>query len=235
MKPFIYLFIINITLPLSIYVQEKVSTDSVSNDTALIKEDTVEIQTVSVEALQKQIEELKTKVKILSESETRLKGKEYDDEQKIKDMELRIKRMENKLIFADSIIARLSNDCLRKKYDSIKVDNAIRNFDQMHSPELKNKFIRLRELLSDYGTYTLELQAILSEAQNDKALGNLFTGQKRALTYIEKIKGTRYYREAYNANWTIPYLNKIIDKSIETIKTFNPQKSKEINLLELLK
>ena len=77
------------------------------------------------------------------------------------------------------------------------------NFEKMYSPELKSKFVRLKFLLNEYGKFTQELNAIFVEAQNDKGLGNPFTGQKQALTYIDKIKNTRYYREVYSDNWTI--------------------------------
>ena len=108
------------------------------------------------------------------------------------------------------------------------------NFEKMYSPELKSKFGRLRFLLNEDGKFTQELNAIFIEAQNDKGLGNPFTGQKQALTYIDKIKNTRYYRDVYSENWTIPYLNNLIDKCFETIKVFNPKESKDLHLLELM-
>ena len=88
---------------------------------------------------------------------------------------------------------------------------------------------------TEYGKYTKEIETVFFEAQNDKALSNPFTGQKQALTYIEKIKATSYYRNVYDENWTIPYLNSVIDKSIEVIKSFNPKESKELHLIELMK
>lgn len=108
----------------------------------------------------------------------------------------------------------------------------------MYSTELKSELRQLKVLLTEYGNYTHEIKDIFLEAQNDKSLGNLFTGQQRALTYIDKIKSTHYYKEAYNKNWTIPYLNKVIDKSIEVIRNFNPkdpEKPKELHLIELMK
>ena len=233
MKKNITTLLVLATLPICSYAQGEVK-DTVSVDVQGIR-DTVEVQTIDVVELQKKIKELTDKVNTLTESENNLKGKQFDDKQKINAQEIIIKRLEQRLVFADSIVARLSNDCLRQKYDAGKVANAISNFDRMYSVELKSKFYQLKVLLSEYGKYTQEIENIFLEAQNDKAIGNPFTGQKQALTYIDKIKATSYYIKAYDNNWTIPYLNTVIDKSIEIIKSFNPKESKELHLIELMK
>lgn len=208
---------------------------SEEKDSVSVEITDIPVETISVEELQAQIKKLSEDVKQLTESENNLKGIQFDNEQKIKEQDAIINRLEQRLLFADSIIARLSNDCLLKKYDPKNVNDAIRNFEGMYSDDLKSKFCRLKTLLMKYGSYTQELEAIFIEAQNDKALSNPFTGKKKALTYIDKVKSTIYYREVYNENWTIPYLNSVIDQSIEVIKSFNPKKSKEIHLIELMK
>lgn len=233
MKRIVTTLLVLATLQICSYAQGEVK-DTVSVDVQEIR-DTVEVQTNDVVELQKKIKELTDKVNTLTESENNLKGKQIDDKQKIEAQEIIIKRLEQRLVFADSIVARLSNDCLRQKYDAGKVANAISNFDRMYSVELKSKFYQLKVLLSEYGKYTQEIENIFLEAQNDKAIGNPFTGQKQALTYIDKIKATSYYIKAYDNNWTIPYLNTVIDKSIEIIKSFNPKESKELHLIELMK
>ena len=192
------------------------------------------IEVVKVDSLQQEISRLKGLIEQYKKSEASLNGKLYDYEQTIKVQNKKIERLNNYLLFADTIVARLSNDCLRKKYDQSRVNQALVNFEKMFSPELKSKFGRLKFLLNEYGKFTQELAAILIEAQNDKGLGNPFTGQKQALTYVDKLKNTRYYREVYSDNWTIPYLNNLIDKCFETIKAFNPKESKELHLLELM-
>ena len=233
MKRIITTLLVLATLQICSYAQGEVK-DTVSVDVQEIR-DTVEVQTNDVVELQKKIKELTDKVNTLTESENNLKGKQFDDKQKIEAQEIIIKRLEQRLVFADSIVARLSNDCLRQKYDAWKVANAISNFDRMYSVELKSKFYQLKVLLSEYGKYTQEIENIFLEAQNDKAIGNPFTGQKQALTYIDKIKATSYYIKVYDENWTIPYLNTVIDKSIEIIKSFNPKESKGLHLIELMK
>lgn len=215
--------------PLGINAEEQ---DTLKTTFEVITETPVEV--VKVDSLQQEISRLNGLIEHYKQSETSLNGKLYDCEQTIKVQNKKIERLNSYLLFADTIVARLSNDCLRMKYNPTKVKQAVVDFEQMYSPELKSKFGRLKFLLNEYGKYTQELVDIFIEAQNDKGLGNIFLGQKQALTYIDKIKDTRYYREVYSENWTIPYLNNLIDKCFETIKTFNPKKSKELHLLELM-
>lgn len=215
--------------PLVLNAQEQ---DTLKNTVEVITETPVEF--FNVDSLQQEMSRLNGLIEQYKQSETSLNGKLYDYEQTIKVQNKKIERLNNYLLFADTIVARLSNDCLRKKYDPIRVNQAVENFEKMYSPELKSKFGRLKFLLNEYGNYTQELVAIFKEAQNDKGLGNPFTGQKQALTYIDKIKNTRYYRDVYSDNWTIPYLNNLIDKCFETIKSFNPKENKELHLLELM-
>ena len=229
MKKFSILLFSVVMFPLGINAQEQ---DTLKNTVEVVAETPVEV--IKVDSLQHEIDRLKGLIAQYKQSETSLNGKLYDYEQTIKVQNKKIERLNSYLLFADTIVARLSNDCLRKKYDQNRVNQAMENFEKMYSPELKSKFGRLRFLLNEYGKFTQELNAIFIEAQNDKGLGNPFTGQKQALTYIDKIKNTRYYRDVYSENWTIPYLNNLIDKCFKTIKAFNPKESKELHLVELM-
>lgn len=229
MKKFNILLFSVVMFPLGVNAQEQ---DTLKTTVEVFTETPVEV--IKDDALQQEIGRLKGLIEQYKQSEASLNGKLYDYEQTIKVQNKKIERLNSYLLFADTIVARLSNDCLRKKYDPTRVNQAVENFEKMYSPELKSKFGRLKFLLNEYGKFTKELVAIFMEAQNDKGLGNPFTGQKQALTYIDKIKNTRYYREVYSDNWTIPYLNNLIDKCFETIKAFNPKESKELHLLELM-
>lgn len=229
MKKFSILLFSVVMFPLGINAQEQ---DTLKNTVEVVDEPPVEV--IKVDSLQHEIDRLKGLIAQYKQSETSLNGKLYDYEQTIKVQNKKIERLNSYLLFADTIVARLSNDCLRKKYDQNRVNQATENFEKMYSPELKSKFGRLKFLLNEYGMFTQELNAIFIEAKNDKGLGNPFTGQKQALTYIDKIKNTRYYRDVYSENWTIPYLNNLIDKCFKTIKAFNPKESKELHLVELM-
>lgn len=207
MKNFSILLFSVVMFPLGINAQEQ---DTLKNTVEVVAETPVEV--IKVDSLQHEIDHLKGLIAQYKQLETSLNGKLYDYEQTIKVQNKKIERLNSYLLFADTIVARLSNDCLRKKYDQNRVNQATENFEKMYSPELKSKFGRLKFLLNEYGKFTQELNAIFIEAKNDKGLGNPFTGQKQALTYIDKIKNTRYYKEVYSENWTIPYLNNLIDK-----------------------
>lgn len=207
----------------------------VENDERLVESISAQTKRDSVIILERTIDELKGQVRELTDSLNHLKRQALVYKQAIKNKDDKISQLEDRLIFADSVVARLSNDCLRKKYDPLYVENAIANFNHMYSPELKRKFGQLKVLLNKYGQYTQEIVIILTEAQNDKELFNPFTGQKRAALYIDKIKATQYYQEAYKRNWTIPYLNDLIDKCFEKLKAFDPVEMTELNLLELMK
>ena len=229
MKDFKILLISVILFPMSMCAQEQ---DTSETMVQVVNEAAVKV--VNVDSLQQEIIRLSNLIEKYKESEDKLNGKIYDYEQTIIDQNKKIEKLNEYLLFADTIVARLSNDCLRKKYDQNRVNQAMENFEKMYSPELKSKFGRLKTLLIEYGKFTQELVAIFTEAENDKELRNPFTGQRCALKYIDKIKKSRYYREVYNDNWTIPYLNNLIDKCIGAIKTYNPKESKELHLLELM-
>ena len=229
MKRFCIIFLSVFLFSLGVNAEEQ---DTIKTTIEVITETPIEVH--RADSLQLLINHLNGLIEQYKQSETTLKGKLYDYEQTVKVQNKKIERLNSYLHFADTIVARLSNDCLRKKYDQNQVNQAMENFEKMYSPELKSKFARLKFLLNEYGKFTQELVAIFLEAQNDKGLGNLFTGQKQALTYIDKIKNTRYYREVYSDNWTIPYLNDLIDRCFDTIKAFNTKESKELHLLELM-
>ena len=230
MKKFYIILFSVVLFPVGVNAQEQ---DSLKTTVEVIAETPVEV--IKVDSLQQEIGRLNGLIAQYKQSEASLNGKLYDYEQTIKIQNKKIDRLNSYLLFADTIVARLSNDCLRKKYDQTRVNQAVENFEKMYSPELKSKFGRLKFLLNEYGKFTQELVDIFIEAQNDKELLNPFTGQKHAITYIDKIKSTSYYKDVYNADWTIPYLNNLIDKSFEVIKSFDPKEKKNIQLLELIK
>lgn len=65
--------------------------------------------------------------------------------------------LKDRILFADSCFLRVSNDCLRKKYDKVRVDEAIVNFGRMYSPQLQKSFTPLKFLLENYGNYYKEI------------------------------------------------------------------------------
>ena len=143
--------------------------------------------------------------------------------------------LKDRILFADSCFLRVSNDCLRKKYDKVRVDEAIVNFGRMYSPQLQKSFTPLKFLLENYGNYYKEIVELFVQIENDKGMANPFIGGREASSNIVKIKTTTYYKKVYFANWTIMYLNDVIDKAIARLKNYDPKQHKVIKLTDLLK
>lgn len=212
----------------AVYAQDNISYNDSINNLDKPKSD-IKVNTDSI------IQSLRSEVNSLKEKKDSLYGELSIKDQIINDKEQKIKRKERYLIFADTVIARLSNDCLKKKYDKERVDSALVYFKKMYSPELQNKFMPLVSLLQHYEEYSREILDILIKIDNDKEIKNLFTGNKQAHGYIGTIKSTTYYKNIYDSNWTIPYLNERIDKIFNKIKSYDPKVNKDINLLEIMK
>lgn len=186
----------------------------------------VRLQSDSIAAMQSEIDSLMNQVDSLK---NRVEVLDKDSQEK------EIERLKGRLVFADSIIARLSNDCLRKKYSKEHVDEAIENFEHMYSPQLKKHFIRVKELLIGYGEYSAEIENILAEAQNDRDLRNLFVYERNVEKYVNRIKQTGYYKECYNSNWTIMYLNGVINEFFAKMKGLNSRNCRNLDLSGIMK
>lgn len=72
------------------------------------------------------------------------------------------------LMFADSCIGTYCNGRLYQRYDSIKVEQAIRYFDRILSPDVKKYFGSVRDYLNVYKKAYYEFLEILEYAQEHK-------------------------------------------------------------------
>lgn len=224
----ITLIFIGILLSFTVLAQGKVDKkDIISNIGGIADEQ-------NIDSLQKANEQLRNRIENLKIEKESLIQRIQNTKDSIGILKRQIQHFEAKLLFADTVIARISNDCLRLKYDSLRVEEAIRNFRNMYSETLQKRYKNLETLLMSYGRYTRELEVVLHEIQEDTKLQDIFLYQEAAEDCIVKIKKTEYYREIYNANWTIPYLNDVIDEAIKRIRTFNPKNNSKVKLLELV-
>ena len=195
------------------------NTETILNDTAVVASDTVSVADATI--YKKETDSLRCVISKLAADTLELK--------KIN------AKLYQRLLFADSCFLRVSNDCLRQKYDSMRVNKAIENFGIMYSPQLQKTFAPLKSLLENYDRYYREIHDLLAKIENDKGMTNVFTGQNAIKKNIEEIKSTDYYKKAYSANWTIMYLDDVIDKAIVRLKTFNPKLHKPLILTDLFK
>lgn len=159
----------------------------------------------------------------------------------ITEKEKQISLLKNRLMFADSCFLRISNDCLRKKYDPIRVNEAIVNFQEMYSEKLQETFSPLKLLLENYKVYYNDIFMTFKSIEIDKDILNPFRFPSAVENDIARIKATKYYRKVYSSNWTIMYLNDAIDKAISRLKMHakiankDKAKAKEpVKLMDLL-
>lgn len=159
----------------------------------------------------------------------------------ITEKEKQISLLKNRLMFADSCFLRISNDCLRKKYDPVRVNEAIVNFQKMYSKKLQETFSPLKLLLENYKVYYNEIFMTFKSIESDKEVLNLFSFQDAVKNSIARIKTTSYYRKVYSSNWTIMFLNDKVDEAIRRLETHariadkNKAKAKEpVKLMDLL-
>ena len=128
MKKFNLLLFSVVMFPFGVKAHEQ---DTLKTTVEVIAETPVEV--IKVDSIQKEISRLKGLINQYKQSEASLNGKLYDYEQTIKVQNKKIERLNSYLLFADTIVARLSNDCLRKKYDQARVNQAVANFEKMYS------------------------------------------------------------------------------------------------------
>lgn len=221
-----------------------------ASDTTKVEEEVVvaDASLPKVEDLQKQVESLKTTVADLQEqikgykarlevgdindqkNDNKLKEKDktiQEKEQTIKSKEQKIQSLNKMILSSDTLVVTLLNTCLYYPYSEKAVSRAISNCDKVHSSELSNEVGQLKNLLSKYGAYTEELRAIFVAAENDKEMQKKkikFVFDKVVLSYLTQIESTNYCREVSKASWTIPYLNDVIAKAKNILKTYDPVK-----------
>lgn len=224
-----------------------------ANDTTKVKKETkkaVIAPVLDAAYLQKQVDSLNTKVKLLQElsdgykaqlelekqkhqSDVNAKDKIINDNsQMIKAKDNEIQQLNNNLKASDTNVARLLNNSLYYPYSKEAVERAVSKFDEIKTAELRSSYGQLKILLNNYGMYTDELRNLFIMAESDKDFANPF--KNTAQTYIDKIRSTRYYCECYNKDWTIPYLNKVVDNAIKILKVYDPKKKEPLRLQYLL-
>lgn len=224
-----------------------------ASDTTKVKNETKEAAIAPVldaAYLKKQVDSLNAKVELLQklsdgyeaqlalekqkhESDVNAKDKIIsENSQTIKAKDNVIQQLTNNLRTSDTNVARLLNNSLYYPYSKEAVERAVSKFDEIKTAELRSSYGQLKILLNNYGTYTDELRNLFIMAESDKDFENPF--KKTSQTYIDKIRSTRYYLECYNKDWTIPYLNKIVDNAIKILKSYDPKKKELLRLQYLL-
>lgn len=126
--------------------------------------------------------------------------------------------------FLDTCMVKLANRWLYEKFDKEAVEEAISYFDWMYSSQLKSELSIVQRLLKDYEKSYKEFQSILKDAQDDIERESPFAVDGYRKRYLDRLAGMEYYRQYYNSDWSIRYLDRQIDDAIEILENHSDTK-----------
>lgn len=182
-------------------------------------------------------------VEVLQQEKAALQRQLKDKDDEIRQVQRQKEKAEQRLAFADTLLIRLSNDCFRFKYDSARVEHARTQFSQIYSKTLQRHFSPLKTLLDGYGQWYAEIVTTLKDAADDYR-DNIRAWQGSALfkgaaekpcdTFIARIRQSEYYRNHYGQNWSIMYLDNLIEQAVARLKTYEQKKEKALSFDDLL-
>lgn len=128
-------------------------------------------------------------------------------------------KMSQDLCFADSCMVKYAYGLCYEEFDRANIKEAEQIILRLHQPELKAEMEKeLLGLLKNYETYYNSLLGILTTAQNDSYRESSVFIDDFKTKYIDKIKGTEYYKKHYKQFWSIAYLDNLIDQLINEIE-----------------
>ena len=125
---------------------------------------------------------------------------------------------EDRMNFVDTCMIKLCNIWLYEPYCKEAVDDAIKYFNRIISPQLKEDFGIVLQLLKDYEHSYFSFQDIVIAAQNDNRRFLETRREEYATHYIAALKKMEYYQKYYNSSWNIRYLTKQIKRVIEMLE-----------------
>ncbi len=141
----------------------------------------------------------------------------------------------------DSVIARYANGRLYFKYDSVRIDICLNEFESIKTPSVKERFSQVPNLLKNYGDYSSQLKLLLQTAQDDPDRRAKNKADEYRKKYSDLIYNSFYYSNYYakknSGTWSIPYLNNVIEVALSILKAHNPGKYDYVNfnpLIEML-
>ena len=126
--------------------------------------------------------------------------------------------------FLDTCMVKLANRWLYEKFDKEAVDEAISYFDWMYSSRMKSDLSIVQRLLKDYEKSYKEFQTILKDAQYDIERESPFAVDGYRKRYLDRLSDMEYYRQYYNSDWSIRYLDRQIDDAMEILENHSDTK-----------
>lgn len=125
---------------------------------------------------------------------------------------------EDRMNFVDTCMMKLCNRWLFEKYNKEAVDDAIKYFNRIISPQLKETYSVVLNLLSEYEKSYFTFQKIMKSAQSDSRRYLETRREEYATYYIGEIQNMEYYKKYYHRNWNIRYLTNQIKSALEMLE-----------------
>lgn len=126
--------------------------------------------------------------------------------------------------FLDTCMVKLANRWLYERFDKEAVDEAISYFDWIYSDRTKSDLSIVQRLLKDYEKSYKEFQSILRAAQDDVERESPFAIDGYRKRYLDRLTDMEYYRQYYNSDWSIRYLDRQIDDAMEILENHSDTK-----------
>lgn len=152
-----------------------------------------------------------------------------------KEIELRLQEMQTSM---DETSAKYANGRLYFKYDAERIKGCLKDYEQLKTQSVKEKFKQLPDLLRNYGNFSEQLKNLLSSAQNDPDRKVRNKAEEYKSKYANEIRTSFYYTNYYakknSGTWSIPYLNNIIEVALSILQKHDPGHNDPVNFNSLI-
>ena len=167
----------------------------------------IDLLKLRLDSLNQVVKDVKAQINALEKIK---QGYQKDIKETTKARRLTFANRDN-LVFEQEVL-----DVLRKPYDKLAVEEALREADGMETKEVLDKM----ELVKDYGRYTMELREFMDKQRNTFVKQNWSTqGADSEVTknFHKALKKLSYYKVYEKGlknikNPSIPYLDKVVEE-----------------------
>lgn len=162
----------------------------------IVSRDSTKLYLDSCEIYKRQIEKLRadsinnesdiSEIKSLIDS---LQTQHEADSLKSKKIELRLLEMQNSM----ETSTKYANGRLYFKYDAERIKGCLKDYEQLKTQSVKEKFKQLPDLLRNYGNFSEQLKNLLSSAQNDPDRKVRNKAEEYKSKYANEIRTSFYF------------------------------------------
>lgn len=128
--------------------------------------------------------------------------------------------------FGEECLCEFIQGRLCQPYNENYIKQAIKNYNDLKSATLRDKYAWMVPLLQGYGSYYNEFMTIIRAAQNDPIRTSVDGKEEYKMRYITRIEQMQYYKQYYNKKEAgvqgIPYLEEQIYNALFLLDKHNP-------------